>query len=116
MNNIISSVLSIEEFSAEDCQYLQEILSNILHSAVDCFKISDPKVSPIVALHENVPNWMKFKELVQLLHSGLQDVSDRWSDGKGPLALYFTSEEVRRLVIGIFENTSKRDLLLAQLR
>ena len=51
-----------------------------------------------------------------MLGSGLAEVSDRWADGKGPLGLVFTPEELRRLVLAMFENTSKRDMLLRQLR
>ena len=53
---------------------------------------------------------------LQVLGYGLQQISDRWADGKGPLAMYFSSEEVKRLVMAMFENTTKRDIVLKQLR
>jgi centromere/kinetochore protein ZW10 len=107
--------LCIEEFSADDCDYLQLVLTEIIDFAVEYFRLDDPKINPQVALHEFVPSWMKFKELVIILNSGLQDVYDRWSDGKGPLAMHFTGEEVKKVVIAMFENTSKRSALLKQL-
>ena len=116
IEDVITSVLSIEEFSAEDCDYLQDVLSCILESAATYFQSPDPKHNTQVTLHESVPSWLKFRELVRVLSSGLQEVSDRWADGKGPLGLVFTSEELRRLVLAMFENTSKRDALLRQLR
>ena len=38
LNDIIESVLSIEEFSADDCDYLQEVLTNILASGPEYFE------------------------------------------------------------------------------
>lgn len=116
ISEIIDSVLNIEEFSAEDCEYLQHVLSKIVEVSPDYFNLEDSGINPQVTIHENVTNWMKFKELVLVLSSGMQAVSDRWADGKGPLALYFTAEEVKKLVVAMFENTSRRDSLLAQLR
>ena len=116
IQDIIDSVLSIEEFSVEDCDYLQDVLVRILESAAEYFQSPDPKHNTQVVLHESVPCWLKFRELVRVLSSGLQEVSDHWADGKGPLGLVFTPEELRRLVLAMFENTTKRDQLLKQLR
>ena len=100
----------------EDCEYLQEVLGTVVDSAVELFKLDDPKSNPQITIHEYVPSWMKFKELGHLLGCSLQEVADRWADGKGPLALHFTGQEVAQLLVAIFENTSKRDALLNQLR
>ena len=116
LNEILDSVLAIEEFSAEDCEYLHDVLAKITTVSPELFRVEEVKANPQVALHEHVTLWMKFRELVIVLKSSMQDVSDRWSDGKGPLALYFTAEEVQKLVVAMFENTSKRDSLLSQLR
>lgn len=116
VTDIIKCVLAIEEFSVEDCEYLQEVLSTVVESAIDLFKLDDPQQNPQVTIHEFVPSWMRFKELGRLLGCSLQDMADRWADGKGPLAVHFTAQEVSQLVIAIFENTSKRDAFLHQLR
>ena len=117
VTDIMKCVMSIEEFSVDDCEYLQEVLATVVDSAVDLFKLDDPqKSNPQITIHEYVPCWMKFKELGHLLGCSLQEMSDRWADGKGPLALHFSGHEVAQLVVAIFENTSKRDMLLNQLR
>ena len=43
VTDIITSVLSIEEFSADDCDYLQDVLSHVLESGTEYFKSDDPK-------------------------------------------------------------------------
>ena len=40
----------------------------------------------------------------------------RWSDGKGPLALYFTADEAKALVRALFQNTEKRAVVLASIK
>ncbi len=67
-------------------------------------------------LHEFVPNWLRFRELVLLLGSGLQTVADRWAAGKGPLALHFSPGDVARLVEAMFEETHRRAVVLRELR
>ncbi|ELU07623.1 hypothetical protein CAPTEDRAFT_135408, partial [Capitella teleta] len=117
VTDIIKCVLAIEEFSVDDCESLQEVLSIIVESAVDLFRLEESSQgNPEVVIHEYVPCWMRFKELGRLLGYSLQQMSDRWADGKGPLAVHFTGHEVAQIVVAIFENTSKRDALLAQLR
>ena len=115
ITDIMTSILHIGEFSVDDCDCLQQVLSCITSSAPDLFHVEIAKSSAEVLLHEHVQTWMRFTELHRLLGSGLQVLSDRWAAGKGPLALHFTPEEVHRLVIAIFENTSKRDAVLAQI-
>ena len=117
VSEICESVLSIGEYSADDCDCLYSTLESLTRFAPDLFNLGEhSKSNPEVLLHEFVPNWMKFRELQGVLKSGLQEVSDRWADGKGPLAVYFAPDEIRRLVMAIFENTSKRDIVLSQLK
>ena len=122
-------VLAIEEFSADDCHCLSRVLTYIVEATIEIFRTDgiangiEPgsssgsgSVNPEVTVHEFVGGWLKFRELVSVLGFGLQQVADRWSDGKGPLALYFTGEQVAQLVIAMFEKTSKRDALVSQLQ
>ena len=43
-----------------------------------------------------VKRWNKFKELILILNAGLREIEDRWSEGKGPLAIEFSVEEVTK--------------------
>lgn len=117
LEEMIEDVTTIEEFSADDCDCLQRIFSYLIQSAVDVFRAEDDSRSenPEVTLHEFVSNWMKFRELTLMLGFCLQEVSDRWADGKGPLALHFTGGQVASMVTAMFEKTSRRDALVSLL-
>lgn len=116
LEEMIEDVTTIEEFSADDCCCLQRIFSYLIQSAVDIFRADDSRSeNPEVTLHEFVSNWMKFRELTLMVGFCLQEVSDRWADGKGPLALHFTGEQVASMVTAMFEKTSRRDALVALL-
>ena len=117
LKDIIQSVTSIEEFSFKDCIHLQDILSSVIDASYDLFRgLGDGESSVEVAVQQYVASWMQFKELLLFLGLSLCEVADRWADGKGPLAMYFTAQQVMRLVLAMFENTRKREALLVQLR
>ena len=143
VGDIIESVTNIGEFSADDCDVLQNVLQIIVDAAPSLFTLPEhqlqqnaqeeeedknnpqaaalphqPQIgcSPQVMLHEFVPNWLKFRELILILGSGLQTVSDRWAAGKGPLALHFTPEDVSKIVVGMFEDTRRRECVLREIR
>lgn len=67
-------------------------------------------------VHRHVKCWTKFNELVRLLGASLREVSDRWSDGKGPLAQEFTPEQVKQLVRALFQTSDRRATLLARIK
>ena len=91
-----------------------QALSYVTKAAPDFFQV-EGKSSPEVLLHEHVLAWMKFTELHRILGSGLQNLSDRWASGKGPLAIYYSAEQVHHLIIAMFENTSNRDSVLSKI-
>ena len=42
-----------------------------------------------------VPHWNKFEELIGILEASLQDIDDRWTDGKvGPCMAQFSSVHI----------------------
>ncbi|KAK2561588.1 Centromere/kinetochore protein zw10-like protein [Acropora cervicornis] len=63
-----------------------------------------------------VPHWTRYKELIGILKASLQEIGDRWTDGKGPLAQEFTAQEVRGLIRAIFQNTDRRAAILAKIK
>ena len=44
------------------------------------------------------------------------DVASRWAEGKGPLAVEFSSSEMKSLVRALFQNTERRALALAKIK
>ena len=117
LSDIIEAVLAIEEFSVDDCQCLQQVLDYVSASSVDLFRsvAESSTSSPEVTVHEVAPSWMRIRELSLLLGATLRDIDDRWSEGKGPLALYFGGGDVAKFVAAAFEKTSRRDALVARL-
>jgi len=117
MSDIVDTVLTVEEFSVEDCDCLHAALQYLSTGVVDVFHpCTDLASSAEVTLHEVAPDWLRVRELAVFFDASLREVDDRWSDGKGPLAIYFSGDEVARLVTAVFEKTSRRDALLAVLR
>ena len=116
MSDIVDMLLTVEEFSIDDCQCLHTALQHLSTGIIDVFHTSSSTTSAEVTLHEVAPDWLRVRELALLFAASLQEVNDRWSDSKGPLALHFTGDEVAKLVTAMFEKTGRRDALVAQLR
>ena len=51
-----------------------------------------------------------------ILNASLREIEDRWADGKGPLAVEFSPDEVKRQIRGLFQNTDRRATLLAHIK
>lgn len=63
-----------------------------------------------------VKQWLKFQELITILNASLQDIEQRWADGKGPLAHEFSVDQVKQLIRALFQNTSRRAEVLAKIK
>lgn len=59
--------------------------------------------------------WFKYKYLCFILNAHLVDIVNLWSHSKGPLALYFTKDEIRHLITALFMITEKRTAALAEI-
>lgn len=112
---ITSNIVALEDISADDAKQLHGLLSEFSSSLALLFKVEDEKVNTEVQLLKNVSKWRKFKELLLMLNAGLQDIADRWADGKGPLAAEFSSNEVKPLIRALFQNTDRRAAVLARI-
>ena len=63
-----------------------------------------------------VKKWNKFKELILILNASLREIEDRWAGGKGPLAIEFSVEEVKKLIRALFQNTDRRASTLSRIK
>jgi hypothetical protein len=63
-----------------------------------------------------IKSWERFKYLLVLLKINLQEIVDQWSDGKGPMAQCFDSEEIRHFIRALFMITDKRSAALAKIK
>uniref|UniRef100_A0A8C1EV53 Zw10 kinetochore protein n=1 Tax=Cyprinus carpio carpio TaxID=630221 RepID=A0A8C1EV53_CYPCA len=62
-----------------------------------------------------VKKWMTLKEISMVLNANLQEIVDRWAEGKGPLALAFSCNEMKSLIRALFKNTERRAAALAKI-
>lgn len=130
---LIKSCLRLEDISSDDASYLHAAFSLLRQCVFEIFSKSQKKFendsnedATIDATIENkiadfnatkyIKLWQKFKYLLKVLTANLQEIVDLWSESKGPLALYFDSEEIRHLIRALFMITDKRSAALAKIK
>ncbi|KAM9333784.1 centromere/kinetochore protein zw10 homolog [Pholidichthys leucotaenia] len=119
ITEIITKIMMLEDISSEEGGHLHTLCQTIIEEGPLVF-IPLAKENKNKKYQEEVPlyvkKWGTFKELVIVLQANLQEIVDRWSDGKGPLALEFTSSEVKSLIRALFQNTERRAAALTKIR
>ena len=114
---MINGVVVLEDICADDASQLHSLLSIVMDKAPEFFQMeAEEDSSAIALLHTNVAKWLKYKELLLILNASLQNILDRWADGKGPLAVEFSANEVKQLIRALFQNTERRSNVLVKIR
>uniref|UniRef100_A0A8C8U534 Centromere/kinetochore protein zw10 homolog n=1 Tax=Peromyscus maniculatus bairdii TaxID=230844 RepID=A0A8C8U534_PERMB len=116
---MISRITALEDISTEDGDRLYSLCKTVMDEGPQVFApLSDENKNK--KYQEEVPvyvaKWMPFKELMIMLQASLQEIGDRWADGKGPLATAFSSSEVKALIRALFQNTERRAAALAKIK
>lgn len=106
--NIINAVVCLEDISLKSDEQLVDVFKIVINRGPKLF--TDPK-----EINLFVPSWYKLNELNFVLAASLVDISDRWADGKGPLALQFKQTEMKSLIRALFQNTDRRAAVLARI-
>uniref|UniRef100_A0AAX7TVB5 Centromere/kinetochore protein zw10 homolog n=1 Tax=Astatotilapia calliptera TaxID=8154 RepID=A0AAX7TVB5_ASTCA len=119
ITEVTAKVMMLEDISSEDGNHLQTLCQTIIDEGPLVFiplaeEKKNKKYQEEVPLY--VKKWGTFKELVIVLQANLQEIVDRWADSKGPLALEFSSSEVKNLVRALFQNTERRAAALAKIK
>ncbi|XP_008426902.1 centromere/kinetochore protein zw10 homolog isoform X2 [Poecilia reticulata] len=119
ITEIIAKVMMLEDISSEDGEHLHTLCQTIIEEGPLVFtplaeENKNKKYQEEVPLY--VKKWSAFKELVIVLRANLQEIVDRWTDGKGPLAVEFSSLEVKSLVRALFQNTERRAVALTKIK
>lgn len=119
VSEIIGRITALEDISTEDGDRLYSLCKTVMDEGPQVF-------APLSEENKNkqyqeevpvyVPKWMPFKELMMILQASLQEIGDRWADGKGPLASAFSSSEVKALIRALFQNTERRAAALAKIK
>ncbi|XP_064622438.1 centromere/kinetochore protein zw10 homolog [Lineus longissimus] len=113
---IINCITALEDISADDATLLHSLFSIIVDRASSYFKSENAENNALASLQKYTPKWNKFKEMLLVLNAGLVEISDRWADGKGPLANEFSPAEVKQLIRALFQNTDRRSAVLSRIK
>ncbi|KAM9299225.1 centromere/kinetochore protein zw10 homolog [Gastrophryne carolinensis] len=119
ITEMISKMIALEDISTEDGERLYTLCRTMIEEGPPVFTPM-PEEGKNKKFQEEVPvyvqKWMKFKELMIILQANLQEIVDRWADGKGPLATEFSTNEVKNLIRALFQNTERRAAALARIK
>ncbi|XP_071789941.1 centromere/kinetochore protein zw10 homolog [Asterias amurensis] len=111
---VVEKITLLEDISADDAHQLYSLFLGLQEKIPDLIKPEDAE-EPIV-VQSTVDHWTAFTELQFILEASMQDIVDRWSEGKGPLAMVFNASEIKTLIRAIFQNTDRRAAALAKIR
>lgn len=119
ISEVIGRITALEDISTEDGDRLYSLCKTVMDEGPQvfaplCEDSKNKKYQEEVPVY--VPKWMPFKELMIILQASLQEIGDRWADGKGPLAAAFSSSEVKALIRALFQNTERRAAALAKIK
>ncbi|XP_020496218.2 centromere/kinetochore protein zw10 homolog [Labrus bergylta] len=119
ITEVISKIMMLEDISSEDGEHLHTLCQTIIEECPLVFiplaeEKKNKKYQEEVPLY--VKKWGTFKELVIVLRANLQEIVDRWADSKGPLALEFSSSEMKNLIRALFQNTERRAVALTKIK
>ncbi|KAL4704419.1 hypothetical protein ACJJTC_000418 [Scirpophaga incertulas] len=106
---LIHRVCAVEDISMEMAVQLTDIYNLVIQKAPLLFQNSND-----IIIH--VKSWAKLQHLIFILGGSLKDIENQWQDGKGPLAVHFTKEQLRNLIKALFQNTQFRASLLAKIK
>uniref|UniRef100_A0A0P4W4M1 Centromere/kinetochore protein zw10 homolog n=1 Tax=Scylla olivacea TaxID=85551 RepID=A0A0P4W4M1_SCYOL len=116
VEEVVARVVTLEDISADAALALITTLTLLKEFVPSLFKVEgEEEPGPGEALRY-VTLWGKFSELIVVLGASLQDIQDRWAQGKGPLAHEFTPDEAKQLVRALFQNTDRRAKVLARIK
>ncbi|XP_017348824.1 centromere/kinetochore protein zw10 homolog [Ictalurus punctatus] len=119
ISELITKIMMLEDISTEDGERLFTLCQTIIEEGPLVFTPL-PDESKNKKYQEEVPvyvkKWMTFKELSLVLQASLQDIVDRWAEGKGPLAQEFSSNEMKSLIRALFQNTDRRAIALTKIK
>nr|XP_057942987.1 centromere/kinetochore protein zw10 homolog isoform X1 [Doryrhamphus excisus] len=119
ITEIIAKIMMLEDISSEDGEHLHTLCQTVIEEGPLVFiplseEHKNKKYQEEVPLY--VKKWGTFKELVIVLRASLSEIIDRWADSKGPLAVEFTSLEVKSLIRALFQNTERRAMALTKIK
>ncbi|KAJ3589263.1 hypothetical protein NHX12_010109 [Muraenolepis orangiensis] len=119
ISEVMAKIMMLEDISSEDGEHLHTLCQTLIEEGPLVFvPLAEERKN--ATYQEEVPlfveKWITFKELVIVLRANLQEIVNRWAEGKGPLALEFSSSDMKSLVRALFQNTERRALALTKIK
>ncbi|XP_059812824.1 centromere/kinetochore protein zw10 homolog [Hypanus sabinus] len=119
ITDIVNKITVLEDITSESADGLYSLCKTILEEGPGIFQplleeSKNKKFQEEIPIY--VPKWLKFKELMIVLQASLQELVDRWTDGKGPFAAEFSPIEAKNLIRALFQNTERRAAALAKIK
>ncbi|CAG0887331.1 unnamed protein product [Darwinula stevensoni] len=117
VEEVLSQVMSQEDIPASSSTHIVAILLMLIDNSPRLFQMEgeESMANAQGLLLKNVSLWPRFKEALVILESDLATIVERWAQGKGPLADWFTPDEVKRLIRALFQNNDRRAAALAKI-
>ncbi|KAK3093664.1 hypothetical protein FSP39_018645 [Pinctada imbricata] len=119
VEEITGCVVVLEDISSDDALQLASLFKMLQDKSGPLMAATEKEKEEInvtVELQKNVSKWLRFKELIIILNANLMEISNRWADGKGPLANEFSANEVKMLIRALFQNTERRSTILLKIK
>ncbi|XP_077999477.1 centromere/kinetochore protein zw10 homolog [Glandiceps talaboti] len=113
LQEIINKITVLEDISVDDAHQLFSIMTIVTAKTPLLLQFTE---SEDVTMEIHISQWTRFTELMVVLEANLQEILERWTDGKGPLAHALSANEVRSLIRALFQNTEKRAAALARIK
>lgn len=116
VDDIVQRVVNLEDIAADSAVQISSIFTLVEEKAPEVFIIEGDSRSSKHDVVRFVRVWQRFRELILVLNASLKEIEDRWAGGKGPLAVEFTVEEMKRMIRALFQNTDRRAAVLARIK
>ncbi|KFB37509.1 AGAP004467-PA-like protein [Anopheles sinensis] len=108
VREIIKRIQSLEDITTAIGNGLALLIDTMKETLPNLFK--DPN-----DVHQHVKQWTKLLQLQQILNGSLVEITELWAEGKGPLTMCFSTEEVKHLIRALFQNTKQRQACIASI-
>jgi protein transport protein DSL1/ZW10 len=124
--DIIKRICSLEDISSDVANGLVDLIGTIVEKAPSIFEVSylrglrsvfltDKFMQDPLQVSIHVKLWTKLSQLRMILGASLIQITEQWSEGKGPLTLNYKAEDVKNLIRALFQNTDRRANALASI-
>ena len=108
IQEVFHKILKLEDIPERSC--------SILLSALNFIETYLNETEELQRLTLVLSDYHKLLEMRFVLKANLQEISDRWEDGDGPLTLAFSPDQLKHMIRALFQNTERRAALLSKIK